>query len=87
MAQSVLYRLRCGHRAWSRWFSDEDQAWDVALEKGLADQDTRGRISSAPLVWIEKGLQAYPKRKVVPMTSELDGKPLRPRYVNPLPPR
>lgn len=60
--------------------------WDAAVKKGLASKDARGRVRFGPLVWIEKGHRPYAKRRTVPMTAELSGKALSPRYRNPLPP-
>lgn len=78
MAINVFYRLRCGRRVWSPWLDYEDQAWKIALEKGLASEDPRrGRLFPGPLVWIEKGYRPYAKARTIPMTEELDGKPLR----------
>jgi hypothetical protein len=87
MAGIILFRLRCGHRIWSPWLDCEDQAWKMALDSGLASEDVRGRVFPGPLMWIEKGYRRYAKRRIAPLTAELDGKPLSPRYVNPLPPR
>lgn len=87
MAGTVFFRLRCGHRVWSRWLEEEEQVFAGAIERQLASRDRLGRVSFGPLVWIEKGYRRYAKRRTVPMTVELDGKPLSPRYVNPLPPR
>jgi hypothetical protein len=85
MAGTIFFRLRCGHRVWSPWLNYEDQAWKVALEKGLASEDPkRGRVFPGPLVWIEKGYRPYAKRRTVPMTLELDGKPLALRHRNPM---
>lgn len=84
MAEQVLYRLRCGRRVWSRWLDDEQNAWRIAVQVGLASVDSNGRRYSGPLVWIEKGLRRRPKTRTIPMTAELDGKPLRPIHRNPL---
>jgi hypothetical protein len=86
MVGTVLFRLRCGHRVWSRWLDAEEQVIDVAIDHRLASKDRLGRVSFGPLVWIEKGHRAYAKRRTVPLAAELNGKPLSPRYRNPLPP-
>ncbi len=86
MAGSILYRLRCGRRVWSRWCESEDRVWKRALELGLAVEET-GRLYPGPLVWIEKGARRYARSRTIPMTAELDGRPLRPINRDPFAPR
>jgi hypothetical protein len=86
MAGQTLYRLRCGHRIYSRWLDHEHEAWKVALDRDLAGTDRARRIYPKPLVWVEKGHRRYAKRRIVPMTEELDGKALPAKFRNPLAP-
>ena len=87
MPDQIFFRLRCGHRVWSRWLEHEHEAWQVAVDRGLASNDRRGNLYPGPLVWVEKGRRRYARRRTEPMTAELDGSPLPDKHWNPLIPR
>lgn len=84
MPGTVLYRLRYGHKAWSRWFEQEQLVFGEAVRQNMASEGRNGHLFTDALMWVEKGYRPAAKKRIVPMTAELDGKPLGPRYRNPM---
>lgn len=50
-----FYRLRCGQAIHSDWLESRDEAWSIAIDKGLAYVDEHGEGGLGPLTWIEVG--------------------------------
>lgn len=64
MVQKV-FRLRCGNRKHSYWLESNAELRRIAVAKGLASVDDKGRLFTGPLVWIEEGERSG--RKTVPL--------------------
>ncbi len=74
--QHTVYRVMCGRKSHSRWFDLEAQAIKVAIDKGFASIDGRGRTYYSPLSWIEVGRRDRPRSRTIPLRQLPDGKPL-----------
>ena len=48
-----LYRVRCADAIHSEWLETDDEAWAIAMKKGLAYEHHDGIAGLGPLTWIE----------------------------------
>jgi hypothetical protein len=62
----TFYRLWCGRKRYTGWLPDRNDAFDRAVELGLAYRNDRGG-GLGPLSWIEEGTRKYAHSKTVPV--------------------